>query len=108
MGTGSIYRKLDWKLIAYYLVLVVFGWLNIFSSVHAENSILFDFSQRYGMHFIWMCISIALAAAIIFIIPSKIYNATAWIVYGLMIVLLSRGERFQVLDFARRHPVPAS
>ena len=87
MGT-SIYHKLDWRLIIYYLILVVFGWLNIFSSVHAENSVLFDFSQRYGMHFIWMCISIGLAAAIIFIIPSKIYNATAWILYAMMILLL--------------------
>jgi rod shape determining protein RodA len=88
MGGNSIYRKLDWRLIIYYLILVVFGWLNIFSSVHSENSVLFDFSQRYGMHFIWMCIAICIAAAIIFIIPSKIYNATAWIVYGLMIILL--------------------
>ena len=85
---NSIYHKLDWRLIIYYLILVVFGWLNIFSSVHAENSVLFDFSQRYGMHFIWMCISIGLAAAIIFIIPSKIYNATAWILYAMMILLL--------------------
>ena len=88
MGGGSIYHKLDWRLIIYYLILVVFGWLNIFSSVHAENSILFDFSQRYGMHFIWMCISIVLAAAIVFVIPSKLYNATAWVFYALMIVLL--------------------
>lgn len=88
MGGGSIYHKLDWRLIIYYLILVVFGWLNIFSSVHAENSILFDFSQRYGMHFIWMCISIVLAAAIIFIVPSKLYNATAWVFYALMILLL--------------------
>ncbi|MBO6068533.1 MAG: rod shape-determining protein RodA, partial [Bacteroidales bacterium] len=64
-GNASIYSKLDWRLIIYYLILVVFGWLNIFSSVHAEDSMLFDFSQRYGMHFIWMCISIALAVAIV-------------------------------------------
>ncbi|MBR5735422.1 MAG: rod shape-determining protein RodA [Bacteroidales bacterium] len=88
MGTGSIYNKLDWRLIIYYLILVVFGWLNIFSSVHAENSILFDFSQRYGMHFIWMCISIVLALSIIFIIPSRIYQAFSWGFYLMMILLL--------------------
>lgn len=88
MGSGSLYRKLDWKLISYYLILVIIGWLNIFSSIHAENSALFDFSQRYGMHFIWMSISIAVAAAIIFLIPSRIYEASAWILYLLMILLL--------------------
>ncbi|MCR5827988.1 MAG: rod shape-determining protein RodA [Bacteroidales bacterium] len=87
-GNASIYSKLDWRLIIYYLILVVFGWLNIFSSVHAEDSMLFDFSQRYGMHFIWMCISIALAVAIVFVIPSKIYNGLAWWMYILMIGLL--------------------
>ncbi|MBO4765130.1 MAG: rod shape-determining protein RodA [Bacteroidales bacterium] len=88
MGNASIYSKLDWRLIIYYLILVVFGWLNIYSSVHAENSILFDFSQRYGMHFIWMCIAFGLAIAIIFVIPSKIYHGLAWWLYILMIGLL--------------------
>ena len=88
MASGSLYSKLDWKLIIYYLVLVIFGWLNIYSSVHAENSVLFDFSERSGMHFIWMCISIAIAAAIIFLIPSKIYQVFSWWLYIFMIALL--------------------
>ena len=88
MSNASIYSKLDWRLIIYYLILVVFGWLNIYSSVHAEGSGLFDLSQRYGMHFIWICIAVALAAAIIFVIPSKIYNGLSWWMYILMIGLL--------------------
>ena len=82
------YRNLDWTLIGCYLALVLFGWLNIFSVLHGENSNIFDFSQKYGMHFIWICISLLTAVVIIRLLPANLWPSIAWVAYGGVILLL--------------------
>ena len=86
----SIYRKLDWPLIICYLLLVAIGWLNIYSSIYSEehNSIL-DFSQRYGMQFIWILTSFAIAAAILFVISPKVYSVLSPLIYLSVLLLLA-------------------
>ena len=86
----SIYRKLDWPLIICYLLLVAIGWLNIYSSIYSEehNSIL-DFSQRYGMQFIWILTSFAIAAAILFAISPKVYSVLSPLIYLSVLLLLA-------------------
>lgn len=86
----SIYRKLDWPLIICYLLLVAIGWLNIYSSIYSEehNSIL-DFSQRYGMQFIWILTSFAIAAAILFAISPKVYSVLSPLIYLSVLFLLA-------------------
>jgi len=83
----SIYRKLDWPLIISYIILIVFGWLNIYAALHTESDKVFDFSTRYGMHLIWMGTSLIIAALILFVFPAKLYNVFAWWFY--VIVTLS-------------------
>ena len=82
------YRNLDWTIIGCWLALVLFGWINIFSVLHGENSNIFDLSQKYGMHFIWICISIAASFVIIRFIPANFWQGTAWLTYGAVILLL--------------------
>lgn len=82
------YRNLDWTLIGCYLALVLFGWLNIFSVLHGESSNIFDFSQKYGMHFIWICISLLTAVVIIRLLPANLWPSIAWVAYGGVILLL--------------------
>ena len=82
------YRKLDWTLIGCWLALVLFGWINIFSVLHGESSNIFDFHQKYGMHFVWICISLVSAFLIIRVIPANFWQGTAWITYGGVILLL--------------------
>ena len=82
------YRKYDWTLIICCLALMFFGWINIFSVLHGENSNIFDFSQKYGMHFIWICISVVTAVLIIRVLPANLWQGTAAITYGLVILLL--------------------
>ena len=82
------YRNLDWTLIGCWLALVLFGWLNIFSVLHGENSNIFDLSQKYGMHFIWICISLTIAILIVRLIPANFWQGTAWLAYGAVILLL--------------------
>jgi len=82
------YRKLDWISIALYLVLVIFGWMNIYSSSSEDSTALFDFSSKYGMHMIWIATAFILAATIILFVPHKVFSGVAWPVYFLVALLL--------------------
>ncbi len=87
----NTYRNLDWVIIGCWLALVLFGWLNIFSVLHGDNDNLlriFDFSQKYGMHFIWICISTIVSALIISVIPANFWQGVTWILYAGAILLL--------------------
>ena len=86
----SYYRKLDWWLIICYLMLVITGWLNIYSSIYTEeHSSILDFSQRYGMQFIWILSALAIAAVIIFVITPKVYSVLSPGIYLIVLALLA-------------------
>ena len=38
------------------MILVIFGWMNVYASVSGEESRIFDFSTKYGMHLIWIAL----------------------------------------------------
>ena len=83
------YRNLDWTLIVCWFVLVLFGWINIYSVLHGDGgSNIFDFSQKYGKHFVWICISLVTAFLIIRVIPAGFWPGFSWIAYGGVILLL--------------------
>ncbi|MBR4093990.1 MAG: rod shape-determining protein RodA [Bacteroidales bacterium] len=90
MGYNNyIYRKLDWWLIITYLLLVFIGWMNIYAAVYTEeHSSIFDFSQRYGMQFVWIVTSFLIAAAILFILNPKIYSVLSPPIYLFVLLLL--------------------
>ena len=81
-------KKLDWVVIGLYLGLVIFGWMNVFSSSVAEDGFVFNFSQKYVMDLIWIGSAMALAVLILFVIPSQVYQAIDWPFYGIMVFLL--------------------
>lgn len=80
-GGGIINKKLDWLLIGCWLFLMIFGWMNIFSSSVGDASLGFDWKAKYGMHIIWMASSIFLALLIVYIIPARFYSVFAWWLY---------------------------
>lgn len=82
------HRKLDWVVVGIYLLLVVFGWMNIFSSSATESGFVFSLNEKYVMDLIWIASSLILAVLILFVIPSKVYTAISWPFYGLMVFLL--------------------
>ena len=89
LNSNRIYQKLDWPLIITYLALVMIGWISVFSSVYDEDHAqIFDISQRYGMQFIWILSSFALASLILFVINPKLYDVLAWVIYFAGILLL--------------------
>lgn len=85
----SFKNTIDWWLLGCYIVLVVFGWLNIYASVHGDESAsIFDFATRSGKQFVWIITSLGLAGLILFIIPPRVYEVISPLLYGIVVFLL--------------------
>lgn len=83
------YRKLDWVLVGVYLLLVVFGWMNVYSSSSSsDEEAVFSITAKYGMHLLWIIASFAMAFTIIRFIPVKTYPAISWPFYLAVCFLL--------------------
>ncbi|MFQ3180848.1 MAG: rod shape determining protein RodA [Polaribacter sp.] len=64
---NNIFAGIDWLLIIIFIILVGFGWLNIFSaSKTEENFELLSFSTNYGKQLIFICLTIPLIIIILF------------------------------------------
>lgn len=82
-------KTIDWKLVIIYLLLILIGWANIYSSVQAtDNTALFDFGNRSGKQFIWIMASFVLAIMILFVLSPRIYEGLAVPIYVFAIFLL--------------------
>lgn len=83
--------KFDWILISIYFTLVIFGWMNIYSSVYTEeHNFVFDFSRRYGMQLIWIFSSSIIAFLILFVLNPRIYNVLSPAIFiGVTLLLLA-------------------
>ena len=92
--SSAAYRKLDWTAIVLYLLLVIFGWMNIYSSSFVEGKAVYDLSTKYGMHLIWIVTALILAFFILFSIPSRIYPAIAPPLYVVVSFLLIAVQDF--------------
>ncbi len=78
----------DWITVGIYLLLVILGWINIYSAVYSEeHQSILDLSQRCGKQLIWIVAALLLAITI-FLIDSKFYSFFAYILYGIVILLL--------------------
>ena len=82
------YKKIDWVIVGLYLALILFGWMNIYSSSVGEEGFVFSFKQKYIMDLVWMATALFIGSLILFLVPPKIYPAVAWPCYILMVVLL--------------------
>lgn len=84
----NILKTTDWTTIVLYFVLVFLGWLNIYAAVYNEDhQSIFDISQRYGRQLLWIIAAIIIAI-VVFVIDSKFYSMFAYIIYGIMLLLL--------------------
>jgi rod shape determining protein RodA len=92
MSIGSrdnLSQNIDWLTVLMFGLFVVTGWLNIFAAgydVELEQNI-FDFTINSGKQLLWIGIAL-LMIIFIMVIDFKFYSAFAYILYGLMILLL--------------------
>ncbi|MGJ8745576.1 rod shape-determining protein RodA [Polaribacter sp.] len=78
---NNIFANIDWILVFLFIILVSFGWVNIYAaSKTAENNHILDFSTKYGKQIIWICLSVPLIIIILFL-NSKFYERFASIFY---------------------------
>ena len=90
MKNQSVTNNLDWISVIIYAILVIMGWLNIYSSSLSlsEDGFTLDLSQFYGKQLL----SIALAVPLIFIVLSvegKFYEKFAGIIYSVGLLSLA-------------------
>lgn len=80
--------RFDWISIGLYLVIVIFGWINIYAACYNEmHSEILDFSVQHGKQIIWMGVSFLMAVCILLIKP-RIFSNIAYIIYGAILILL--------------------
>lgn len=85
---NNIFLNIDWLLVLLYILLVGFGWMNIYAAslTDASNNI-FDLSTRYGKQLIWITLSIPLIIFVLFF-NAKFYQRFASILYIISVLSL--------------------
>ncbi|MDY0085966.1 MAG: rod shape-determining protein RodA [Bacteroidales bacterium] len=80
--------SIDWMSLSLYLILMLLGWVMIYSAVYDENhSSIFDMSQRYGKQLLWIILSLFLGAVIL-MIDAKFFNVFAYPIYTFVMLML--------------------
>lgn len=79
---------MDKAFVALYLVLAVFGCMNIYSaSITPDQYTIFDLTCNSGKQIMWVGISVFVGIVVMFM-KSNIFDQFAYIFYGLIILLL--------------------
>ena len=85
----GIGKTVDWNIIVCYLLLVIFGLMNIYASIHSsEPASIFDPSCRSGKQFIWIVISLAFDVLILFAINPHWWEVLGTPTYLFVLLLL--------------------
>jgi rod shape determining protein RodA len=88
MQKNSYFKSVDWVTVVIYVILVVFGWFNIYAAnYNPENPVFFDMGKEYAKQLIWVGLSVIIVW-VIFMIDSKFYVAFSYFLYGFSVFLL--------------------
>ena len=88
LGRQHPLANVDWLTVIIYLVLVIFGWMNIYSAAVVEsNPNAMDLSQEYGKQFLFILISSFLGLMVLYM-EGEFFNKFAYIIYGFFMLLL--------------------
>jgi rod shape determining protein RodA len=90
MKNQSVTNNLDWISVIIYLIMVVMGWLNIYSSSLStvEDSVVFDLSTFYGKQLMYIAFTIPLIFMIL-AVDGKFYEKFAVIIYAVGLLSLA-------------------
>lgn len=88
MKNQSIGNNIDWLTLLLYMMLVIGGWMTIYSaSLPLEETSLFDVTQIYGRQMLFIGLSIPLILALL-LTDAKVFERLCFVFYGLGIILL--------------------
>ena len=78
---NNIFANIDWLLVLLFILLVAFGWVNIYAAaITLEDKSLFDFTTKYGKQLLWIMLCFPLIIIILFF-NSKFYERYASLFY---------------------------
>ncbi len=85
---NNIFANLDWISIILWLVMIGFGWMNIYSAnIMEADTGVFDLAQRFGKQLLWIGASVVLAVLLL-ILDAKFYIYFAYFLYAALILIL--------------------
>ena len=84
----NIFRQVDWFTISLFLVLTIFGWLNVLGASYTfDQTSYFDFAYRSGKQLVWIGTSLVLGIVILSL-DWRLIDISAYFLYGVMFLLL--------------------
>ena len=88
----SIFAGIDWLTILLYVLLLAMGWMSICGACYEYGDprdflSLASFGSRTGMQLVWIGSSMLLGFVIL-MTDDRLFDAFAYIIYGLMMILL--------------------
>jgi len=87
--SSSIFRSLDWPVIIIYLIMVLAGVVSIYSaSYDFDHANLFSFDEFSGKQIRWILMAFVIALSLL-LIETRMYETYAYLIYGLVVVLLA-------------------
>ncbi|MBS4060710.1 MAG: rod shape-determining protein RodA [Bacteroidetes bacterium] len=84
----SVFSNIDWTTVLIFLALAITGWISVYAAVYDEDhKSIFDLSQRYGKQLLWIALG-GLLAFIVLLTDPKFFNAFAFPIYLVTILML--------------------
>ena len=84
----TLLKSIDWVTIVLYAILIVAGAVSIYAATYNfDKASMFDFSGFSGKQFMWAGLSFILGLSLL-LIDRRLYEAYAYPIYGVMILLL--------------------
>lgn len=85
----SIWRGIDWVTILLFLVIALFGWINIYAAGYSYEHVtsIFSFSNRAGKQFVWLMTALVMGF-ILLLIDERTYDVLGYWLYGIWLLLL--------------------
>lgn len=81
-------QTIDWWIVALYLIMIVFGWFNVYGASYDYTQTTFwGFEYRSGKQLIWIACALVIAGSIL-LIDGKIYEQMANLFYWAILLLL--------------------
>ncbi len=88
MSGKSVLKRIDWLTVLFYLMLVLIGWLNIYSSTFTEaEPSIFNFSTLHGKQLFFIGASVV-AIIVILALEASFFERFSSVFYTISIVLL--------------------
>lgn len=90
MKNQSVTNNLDWISVIIYIMMLIMGWLNIYSSSLSmvEDSVVFDLSTFYGKQLMYIIFTIPLVFMVL-AVDGKFYEKFSVIIYAIALLSLA-------------------